>query len=260
MIKVNKLVSLLMVTVLILSNMAFAEFEKFDSDSEQNMMERFNRGDLGEDKMREIAKAKLGDNFDEMEFQKGMMEFKDRMERKEAFSYEHKGFEYTYYAQPSYEGYSKEHMLSGMIFKLIGDDIDPREIKQHCNEPEKIADIVIEKLKDKVGDLQNICNQAEDHEANCEELSKKECSQVGTAIVREDATDSEKLQAVAYSCPVNEDAILEACKARNKFYIEQQIRHVDESCEKRFALEGEKLVRECESFKQNLIFYKEKYI
>ena len=218
------------------------------------------RGDLSEEEMHSMAKAKFGDKFDEMGFQKGMMESKERMKRKDTFSYEHGGFERTYYMSPSYEGYSKEHMVFGMIFEHIGDDIDPREIKQYCNEPNKIADIVISRLKEKVGDLQTICAQFEEHETKCTELTKQSCSQIGTAFVREDASEIEKIQSVAYSCPVNKDAIINACNVRSQYHLKQRLENIDEECEKRFDFEGERLLKECKRFREHTICDKGKFI
>ena len=292
MIEVKKFLSLLITIFLILSNVAFApshpppnpefyEGRPIDESKEGNeyyregqvivyparmgsedkrMMERFMKGDISEEEMRRIAKSKSGERFDEMEFKKGMMESKERMERKEAFSYEHEGFEQRYYVGPSYEGYSTEHMVFGMIFEHISDDIDPREIKQYCSNPNKVADLVVTKLKDKVGDLQKLCTQAEEQEAKCAEHSKKACSQIGTAMVRDDATEMEKLTSVAYSCPVNKDAIVEACKKRNKLHMEQRLQNINEMCEKRFGFEGERLVKECERFRQNTICDREKFV
>ncbi|MDP3766347.1 MAG: hypothetical protein Q8R04_07585 [Nanoarchaeota archaeon] len=294
MIKVKRFFSLLIVIFLILSNVAFAQYYSSSgpgpgyyegrpidpskegkeyykegavvvypaqiNSEEKRMMERFAKGDISEEEMRRMAKSKSGESFDEMKFKRGMLEFKERMERKEAFSYEHEGYGQRYYVGPSYEGYSKEHMVFGMIFQHIGDEIDIREIKQNCNEPEKIADTVISKLKEKVGDLQKLCSQAEEQEAKCLEHSKKGCAQLGAPYVREDATELEKLHSVAYSCPVNKDAIIKACILRSKSSIEQNIRHATESCEKRFEYEGERLLRECERFKENQICDREKHI
>lgn len=293
MIKVKKFLSLLIAFSLILSNFAFAQYntpptppsvyegKPIDESKEgkeyyregqvivyparmgseeERMMERFARSDMSHEEMRRIAKAKFGEDFDEMEFKRGMLEFKERVERKEVFSYEHEGYEQRYYIAPSYEGYSKEHMVFGLVFQHIGDEIDPRDIKQNCNEPEKIADIILSKLKEKVGDFQQLCSQAEENEAKCEESAKKGCAQLGTPYVREDATEMEKLQSIAYSCPVNKDAITKACISRSKANIEQNIRHAADSCEKRFEYDGERLLIECERFKQNQICEREKYI
>lgn len=268
----------MIVIFLILSSVAYAPShpvfvgDDFDEDSdirfsssgkgsmEDKMMERFARGELSEDEMRAMSKAKMGDKFSEEEFQKAMVELKERMSRKDTFSYENEGYGQAYYVSPSYEGYSKEHMIFGMIFHYIGDDIDPREIKEFCNEPEKIADSVVGKLKEKLGDLQKVCGQFEENEAKCNEMAKKSCSQLGTALVKGDATETEKIQAVAYACPVNKDAIVQSCKSRNKLHIEQQLRNLDDSCKKRFDFEGERLTKECERFRESNVCDKEKFI
>jgi len=284
----KKLISLISIVLVILSNLAFAQFddpsqyegrpidpsrEGIDyyregdvivypaqtSSNEKRMMERFSSGEFSEEEMRKMAKEKFGGDFDEMEFKKSMMEFEKRAERKDAFSYEHEGYR-GYYQSPSYEGYSKEHMIFGMLFEHIGEDIDPRDIKQNCNEPDKIADTVISRLKEKIGDFQSVCKKIDEQESKCEEQSKKGCSQVGAAFVREDATEMEKLNAIAYSCPPNKDAIAEACKKRNRLHMEQRLENLDEECKKRFDYEGERLVRECERFKENQICSKEKYM
>ena len=295
MIKVKKILSLLIISFLILSNIVFApshpESEFYEGrpidqskegrdynreynkevpivvyphnigSEEKRMMERFMRGELGEEEMRKMARSKSGKGFSEEEFQRGMIESKRMMERKDAFSYENEGYGNMYYdAGPSYEGYSKEHMIFGMVFEHIGDDIDPREIKQYCDEPEKIADTVINKLKDKVGDLQKVCGRIEEQEAKCSNDSKSDCSRIGMPFVREDATETEKIESVAYSCPPNKDAIIEACKRRSMFHMEQRIKNADEECKKRFDFEGDRLVKECERFRESNICDKDKFV
>ena len=288
MVKVKKFVSLFSVILIILSNIAFAQNSDSGSyegnpidpekegteyyregniivypaqanSNEGENMERFNRGEFSEEEMKKMAKEKLGDDFDEMEFKKSMMASKERAERKDSFSYEHEGYQ-EYYYSPSYEGYSKEHMVFGMLFEYIGNDIDPRDIKQNCNEPDKIADAVIIKLKEKVGDLQNVCAKIDEQESKCEEHSKKGCSQIGAAFVREGATEMEKLNAIAYSCPPNKETIVEACKKRNRLQMEQRLENLDEVCRKKFDYEGERLVRECERFRENQVCDKDKYM
>ncbi len=287
MVNIKNLVAFLCIILVILSNLAFAQYEPSyyegrpidpekegkdyykDGDviiypgrmgsEEQEMMQRFRRSDFSEEEMRRMAKEKFGKDFDDMAFKKSMMEFNDRMDRKEAFSYEHEGYE-RYDAGPSYEGYSKEHMIFGMIFRYIGDEIDPREIKQNCNEPEKIAELIVGKFKAKVGDLQSVCKNIEEQESKCEESFKKSCSQFGTAFVKDDATEMEKLNAVAYSCPANKDAIVEACKRRNHFHLQQRLENLDGQCRKRFDFEGDRLIKECERFSQNQPCDKEKFI
>jgi len=277
-----KVLSLLAIFFIVISNISFAqssdasshEGKLIDSSKEdgiivhsnkmgfekEKMMERFSKGGISEEDMRAMAKEKLGKEFDEMEFEKEMLESKDRMKRKEAFSYEHQGFEQKSYMGPSYEGYSKEQMIFGVVFEHIGDDIDPREIKQYCNEPEKIADIVIEKFRDKVGDLQKVCSSIDENEARCADSSKTGCLQIGTAFVSEDASEMEKIQAVAYSCPANPDAIMGACRRRSSLYMEQRLQNIDEGCKKRFDFKGDRLLKECERFRESNLCDKEKYM
>ena len=170
MIKVKKSLSLLTIVFLILSNIAYApshpefaddpslyegrpidksgkgsgEYYYKDgvivypssSSEERDMMERFMNGQLSEEEMRMMAKAKLGDDFREEKFKRDMMEFRERAKRKDAFSYENKGFGHRYEMGPSYESYPKEHIVYGMVFEYISEEIDPREIKKYCSEPE----------------------------------------------------------------------------------------------------------------------------
>jgi len=223
-------------------------------------MERAARGDISKDEMRKLAKEKMGGKFDEMEFEKGVLEMKERMSRKDAVSYENKGYGQRYDPGPSYEGYDKEHMIFGMVFEQIGDDIDPRDIKQHCNEPEKIADIVISKLREKIGDFQNLCAKFDEQGSKCADYAKKGCSQMGTPMVRQDATEIEKINSVAYSCPANPDAIKEACKKRGMAYVGQRMENAEHSCRVRFDFEGERLLKQCEQFRESNICDKEKYL
>ncbi|MBI2657227.1 hypothetical protein HYX08_00865 [Candidatus Woesearchaeota archaeon] len=286
MIKVKKLFSLLIIFSVILSNAVFAQLGSsspyegrpidpsregkdyyregdvvvYPNEMGSKEMERFIKGGASEEEMRKMAKAKFGSSFDEMEFEKGMMESKERMQRKDALSYENEWLGQRYYIGPSYEGYSEEQIVFGMVFQHIGDDIDPREIKQYCSDPEKIAGIVIAKFREKVGDLQSVCRQAADEESKCHESAKTMCSQIGTPYSREGATELEKLQAAAHSCPVNKEAIIKACKLRSKSNMEQQARQNEESCEKRFEYEGERLLEECGRFKENQVCDREKYI
>ena len=255
MIKVNRSFTLLIIIAMILNSFAYAQNSKQDE-----MMKPFMIGALSEDEMHSMAKHRFGDNFSEMEFQKGILQFKERMNRKDAFSYENEGFAQRYDLGPSYEGYSKEKRVFGMIFEHIGDDIDPREIKKYCNDPNKIAGIIIGKLKDKIGDLQNICNSAEELESKCAEYVKRGCYQIGTSIVRNDSTEMEKIMSVAFSCPANKEAIIQACKIRSKAYTEQRMKYSDESCKKRFDFEGDRLLKECERFRQYQICDKGKFI
>jgi len=228
--------------------------------NERQMIERFQKGEMSEDQMRAMVKAKMGDKFSEMDFQRVLIEAKKIMNRKDAVSYENQGYNKPYDAGPSYEGYSPEQIIFSRVFQLVGNDIDPREIKQYCSNTSKIADMVIGKLKEKVGDLQKICDDFESHGAQCAETAQKDCSKIGTPMIKEGATEMQKLESVAYACPVNKDAIIEACNKRNEFYIERNMKNVDESCQKRFDVQGDRLIKECERFKQSQKCDKDKFI
>ena len=76
------------------------------SSKEKELMERHYKGDISEDEMKQTLKKQSAE-FSDIEFQKEILETKDRMQRKNAFSYEHEGFQPAYYIGPSYEGYSK---------------------------------------------------------------------------------------------------------------------------------------------------------
>ena len=206
-----------------------------------------------------MARAKMGDRFSEEEFQNMMASRKKSEERKDAFSYEHEGYENRYYEGPSYEGYSKEHMIFSKVFEYIGDDIDPREIKQYCSEPEKMADIIIAKFREKTS-TQIICSKFEEKDSSCGENAKKTCEQVGKPYVREGASDMEKINALAYSCPMNKENIMEACVKRSKFYSEQRLRQSGKDCEDKFNFDGERRLKECGQFRQNSICDREKYM
>jgi len=290
-IKVKKYFSLLIIIFLILSYVAFAQDAYSTSDEhgnnnsvgvkesgesnqesnqgntqnevnskEKDITNRFMKGEASKDEMRAMMKARMGDKFSEEELQKAMTELNQRKNRKETFSYDNGGFGQAYDSGPSYEGYSKEQMIFGRIFQYIGDDIDPREIKEYCSDPNKIADIVIGKLKEKVSDLQKICSEFEDNKAKCNDMIKNNCARIGTAMLREGATEMEKMMAAAYTCPVNKDAIVEACKIRSKSNMEERIKHISESCEEKFDLQGERLMQECDKFKEHQICDKDKFM
>ncbi|MBI4176566.1 MAG: hypothetical protein HY518_05150, partial [Candidatus Aenigmarchaeota archaeon] len=216
----------------------------------QGMMEQVMRGELTEQEMRSKFQEMTGAEFNEKGFQEWMNKVKERMKREDSVSYEHEGFDRGYSAGPSYEGYSKEHMIYGMVFQFISDDMDPSEIKQHCDDPSKIADTVITKLKEKVGDLSSVCGRIGEQESRCEAEVKKGCSQIGTPVVREGAAELEKLNAVGYSCPPNPDAIKAACKLRSAKYREHNLQNLDEACRQRFDFAGDRLARECDKFRQ----------
>src|SRR3989344_3612632 len=284
MVKIRKFLSLIISLFVILSNIAFAQYsdpsqyEGRPIDDSGEGIDYYREGDvivypdksnqgpgmgnyegLSEDELRAMVKSKMGEKFSEEEFQRMTASRRKSDERKEAFSYEHEGYENRYYEGPSYEGFSKEQMIFGMVFEYIGDDVDPREIKQYCNEPEKMAEIVIAKFNEKTSG-QDLCSKFEEKESNCEEQAKKACEQMGKPYVREGATEMEKINALAYSCPMNKEKIIEACKRRSELFTKQKLQDMGRECEDRFNSDGEKRMRECEAFRQNAVCDKEKYM
>ncbi len=279
--KIKKFSSLAIIAFLLLSNIAFAQTINLETDTAttQNLdesnsfsiildsasssggaAESFAKGEMSEDELRSMAKAKMGGKFSEMEFQKMMLEMKQRSSRKDSFSYEHEGFGKGYDSGPSYEGYSKKQMIFGMLFEKIKDDIDPREIHQDCNDPNKITASIMAKLKEKVGDFQKVCSGFDEKESKCSEVIRQSCSQIGTPAVMKDSNDAEKINALAYSCPPNKDAIIAACRFRAQSYIQQRTENLGEMCMKRFDLQGERLQKECEKFRQSQLCDKEKFM
>src|SRR3989344_4572906 len=282
MVNIRKSLSLVISLFVLLSNIAFAQYsdpgqyEGRPIDPSREGIDYYREGEVivypsnsgpgnmdgnfNEEEMRRLMKEKYGDKFSEEAFNKRIIEMRGREQRKESFSYENEGYENRYYEGPSYEGYSKESMIFSMVFEHIGNDIDPREIKQYCSEPEKIADMVILKFKEKVGDLQSVCSKIAEKEKNCLENSKKSCEQAGKPYVKEGANELEKISALAYACPLNREKILEACKKRSEYYTGQRMQNMGRECEERFNSDGEKRVRECEQFRQNSVCEKEKYM
>src|SRR3989344_4422035 len=50
------------------------------------------------------------------------------------------------------------------------------------------------------------------------------------------------------------------CNRRCNDYMEHKLENINDECKKRFAYEGERLSKECERFKENIICDKESYM
>ncbi len=279
MIKVKKLFSFLVISFFILSSFAFAQSTNevsvsssasggggsggSDSFNPMGGTEMkpgsMNRGP-SEDQLRAMAKEKMGKDFSEEKFQQMMEQYQQQPSRKEDVSYGQKGFENRYDSGPSYGGLSKEQMLFYMVFENIGNDIDPREIKDKCNEPGKIADIVISKLKARVGDIQNLCKKIEARESNCDDYSKKMCAMIGAPRAISNSNEIEKMQSMAFACPVDKEAIVHVCIIRSQNYLDKQINNIAENCEKKARSDSERMKQECERSRQNQVCEKDKYV
>jgi len=287
-IKVKKLFSFLIISFFIISNISFAQSSSNDvpvssssgsggGSSEGrdsfNPMEgiEMKPGSVNsgpnEDQLRAMAKEKMGKDFTEEKFQQ-MMKNRGEMSKnqderahnQEDFLYQQKGFGNSYDAGPSYEGLSKEQMLFYMVFENIGNDIAPREIKDKCGELDKIADIVISKLKAKVGDIQSLCQKIEAHESNCNDNSKKMCGMIGAPQAASNPNEIEKMQSMAFACPVNKDSIVQACITRSRNHLNKQMEDMEASCEKKASSDSERMKQECERQKQYQVCDKDKYV
>ncbi len=264
----KKILSLTAILLLVLSSLSFAEdstilpvmepsSDESVDESRGDNEERSEKSDgvgIDKEKLREMAKKRMGEKYNDDEFErmmreksrmmeKGFSAFGDGHEKKgrPGFYYENTAMESQYDLGPSYEGFSDEMKVYGKIFELIGDEIDPREIKSHCQDPQKIADVVIGKLKDKIGGLANICKGMGDFEEQCAERAEKMCSLIGIPHAMADASEDQKVMALANACPVNKDAMLSACKLRMRQYTDQWSK--SDMCDKMYA--DDRVAREC---------------
>ncbi|MBS3110540.1 hypothetical protein J4435_00420 [Candidatus Woesearchaeota archaeon] len=173
--------------------------------------------------------------------------------RNSEFSYEREGFDDRMDYGPSYGGYSKEHMVFGMVFQHIGDDINPRSVKDYCDNPEGMADIVIAKLKEKVGDLQSICAKAGAEETKCGEMVKEGCMRMGQFFPPEgrEMDDMMRAEMAANACPPNKDALEKACKARIADQLRDHKEKSEERCKWMMEAEGKRMLADCERARQN---------
>ena len=254
MVKLKKSLSFLVITFVLLGNFAFAQSTSGEINASTSSDKVNFKGGLA-------GSFNLDNGHNDNEGQNSMDNNHDEMQfNHNDFSYEQKGFGQSYDAGPSYEGYSQENMIFGMVFEKIGNDIDPREIKQYCSDPNKIADIVIAKLKSKVGDIASLCKKIEERESNCNDYSKKMCSLIGTPVINANSNEMEKVQSVAFSCPANKDAIIGACLIRSRSYMEQQMKNIDQSCEQRASMDADRINKECDNFRSRQVCDRDKYI
>lgn len=130
---------------------------------------------------------------------------------------------------PQYE--NKEEMLFGRVFGYVEDGINELDIMKHCSEPGKIADIVIDKVKSKIGDVSNVCKEIEEHEAECKERVKEDCSRIGHPDISYARDEREKLEILANSCPANEEKMAEICLLNSKEWIEDKLQYAEEDCD-----------------------------
>jgi hypothetical protein len=225
----SKISALITISILILSNIALAyqhdqyypnedqTYDQFEDDGyfdEYDRPERFQddyREEFGRDSIR-IEEEYRDDEFGGRDFNRGP-DF-----------------------GPEYQ--NKEEMLFGRLFHLIEDDINEFEMLQLCGTPDKIADIVIEKVTGRIGDISNACSEIENHELECKERIERDCGQMGKPDLRYAQDEREKKEMMAWSCPPNKEAIVDLCIENSGEWIDEKLNYVEEDCEfewKRFG-------------------------
>ena len=270
-----KLIVLKIIHVLILSQVIFAQnsFEdSFNNDDVQtatadSQTTAANSASLGSDQGFDEERFRDEIRDDSGEFRTKFMDDGARTESKQEFRGDDGRYEFqervmitTPNFGPSYEGYDKEMMLFGRLFHYIEDEMDPAQIKQYCSNVEEMADIVISKIKAKIGDVSNVCDDFGEEESECEEKSKKHCSMMGQPDTSYAIDELHKQEILSSSCPVNSNAIKEACIARMKQYTEDRMQYVEEDCEYQWESYGKQNQENCERMDSQMICDESEYI
>ena len=161
---------------------------------------------------------------------------------------------------PSYEGYDREMMLFGRLFHYIEGEMDPTQIKQYCSNIEEMADIVISKVKAKVGGISNVCDDLAEEESDCKERSSEHCSMMGQPDTSYAIDELHKWEILSSSCPVNTEAIKEACILRLKEHMEDRMQTVEVNCEYQRESYGKQNQENCERTQEDMICDEDDYI
>jgi len=130
---------------------------------------------------------------------------------------------------PEYE--SREEMLFGRLFGLIEDDINEIELLKLCGNPDRIADVVIDKVKGRIGDISNACSDIGDEEIECKDRVEEDCSRIGQPDLRYARDDRERKEMEAYACPPNRELIVELCIDNSMEWIDDRLNYIEEDCE-----------------------------
>ncbi|MBI4139480.1 hypothetical protein HY483_00795 [Candidatus Woesearchaeota archaeon] len=128
--------------------------------------------------------------------------------------------------------------IYGMAFQYIDDEISEEEIFPLCGEPEKIADLLVGKIKENIGgDVSTVCNEFP--VAECAQRVEEGCGRIGKPPEEffDGASELEKKEMTAHSCPVpSEETFVELCKERSKQWLEtrREVISDQEFCEQEF--------------------------
>ena len=148
---------------------------------------------------------------------------------------------------PSYEGFDKDAMMFAKLFSYIEGEINNFESIDYCSAPEKMADAIIAKVKGKIGEISNVCAEMERHEEGCKEKTAKSCSMMGQPDTSYAVDDQHKYEILSGSCPVNKEAIHQACVLRLKQNIEDKTQFTKQNCENQWENYGSQNQAQCES-------------
>jgi len=263
-----KLIVLKITQILILSQLVFAQnsfedsFNNDDAQSSEANSDGFNI-EGGFDDERFSGELRVNDEGFRIEFRthdKGTgfrQEFRDHDGR---YEFRERVMDNAPNFGPSYEGYDKEMMLFGRLFHHIEGEIDPEQIKQYCSNLDEMADIVISKVKAKTGEISNVCNDLAEEEAKCKERNSEHCSMMGKPDTSYAIDDLHKQEILSSSCPVNSDAIKEACILRLKEHMEDRMQNVEENCEYQWESYGKQNQENCERTQEDIICDEDDYI
>ncbi|MFC2016587.1 Kazal-type serine protease inhibitor [Chloroflexota bacterium] len=161
---------------------------------------------------------------------------------------------------PSYEGFNKEEMLFGRLYPFIDEAMSTGEIQQHCDESEKIADIVISKVNAKIGGISNVCKEIEEQERECKERIEKDCSYMGHPDLSYAIDELDKLEMLSNSCPVNKDAIIKACILRSKEHMQDRLELIEQNCKYQWEDYGSRDQQNCERMSSENICNEDEYV
>src|SRR3989338_1741195 len=130
--KITKLTALNLILIMLLSQASFAQdSNEFSDDSYTGEFD-----------------SRFSDNNDGMEFKNYPL-----------------GNEFREGFNSDFGGLSKEEIIFGKIFEILG-EVDESEVMPYCDNPGKIAEIVISKVKVKIGDISGICEKIGKDESN----------------------------------------------------------------------------------------------
>ena len=240
-----KLIVLKIIHILILSQLVFAQ-NSFDKSFDEEQFRDEIRDDNGK------FKSEFRD--------KGIIEFKEEFrDSGERYKFRER-MEVRYDIGPSYEGYDKEMMLFGRLFHYIEGEMGPAEIKQYCSNLDEMAGIVISKVKSQIGEIPNMCNDLGEEESKCKERSAEHCSMMGQPDTSYAIDELHKLEILSSSCPVDSNAIKEACVLRMKQHNEDRMQYVEENCEYQWESYGKQNQENCERTETQMICDKSEYI